>query len=55
MELKVTRIYSQLEMERLLVLSWGWAKEEEGKKPGGFNVCVSSSIASITWLMGAFQ
>lgn len=31
MELKVTRIYSQLEMEELLVLNWGWAKGEEGK------------------------
>lgn len=55
MELKVTRIYSQLEMEELLVLNWGWAKWEEGKARRDFNVCVSSSIASITWLMGAFQ
>lgn len=32
MELKVTRIYSQLEMEELLVLNshWGWVKVEEG-------------------------
>lgn len=32
MELKVTRIYSQLEMEELLVLNshWGWVKVDEG-------------------------
>lgn len=54
MELKVTRIYSQLEMEELLVLSWGWAKGEEGKSRRDL-MSVSSSIASITWLMGAFQ
>lgn len=56
MELKVTRIYSRLEMEELSALNvhWGWVKVEE-RVTRRFHCCVSCSLTTVSLLMGLFN